>query len=97
MLVLVGIGLVQAVSGTCRHRFAIAHRMLAAFRSSQWVNAPTVRLGAGLSARTSTGEVVSVGATDAQLHAALDAADADKWCSPCPSSSRQRSRQAVWR
>ena len=28
------------------------------------VNAQVVRLGAGLSARTSTGEVVSVGATD---------------------------------
>ena len=63
-LVLVGIGLVQAVSGTCRHRFAVANWMLAAFRSSQWVNAQVVRLGAGLSARTSTGEVVSVGATD---------------------------------
>ena len=63
-LVLVGIGLVQAVSGTCRHRFAVANWMLAAFRSSQWVNAQVVRLGAGLSARTSTGEVISVGATD---------------------------------
>ena len=64
VLVLVGIGLVQAVSGTCRHRFAVANWMLAAFRSSQWVSAQVVRLGAGLSARTSTGEVVSVGATD---------------------------------
>ena len=64
VLVLVGIVLVQAVSGTCRHRFAVANWMLAAFRSSQWVNAQVVRLGAGLPARTSAGEVVSVGATD---------------------------------
>ena len=64
VLVLLGIGLVQAVAGTSRHRFAVANWMLAAFRSAQWVNAQVVRLGAGLSTRTSTGEVVSVGATD---------------------------------
>ena len=64
VLVLVAIGLVQAVAGTSRHRFAVANWMLAAFRSAQWVNAQVVRLGAGLSTRTSTGEVVSVGATD---------------------------------
>ena len=64
VLVLLGIGAVQAASGVTRHRFAVANWIIAAFRTHQWVSAQTVRLGAGLTARTSTGEVVSVGATD---------------------------------
>ena len=63
-LVLVAIGCVQAAAGVTRHRFAVANWMVAAFRTHQWTSAQTIRLGAGLSARTSTGEVVSVGATD---------------------------------
>ena len=63
VLLLVGIGVVQAVAGTTRHRFAVANWLQAAFRTTQWVNAQTVRLGAGLREHTSTGEVVSVGAT----------------------------------
>ena len=64
VLVLVGIGLLQAVAGVTRHRYAVQNWMLAAFRTAQWVSAQTVRLGASLQARTSTGEVVSVGTTD---------------------------------
>ncbi len=64
VLVLAAIGLVQGVSGVVRHRFAVANWMYAAFRTAQWVGDQTVRLGASLHTRTSTGEVVSVGATD---------------------------------
>ncbi len=64
VLVLVGLGLLQAAAGVTRHRYAVQNWMLAAFRTAQWVNAQTVRLGASLSSRTSTGEVVSVGTTD---------------------------------
>jgi ABC-type multidrug transport system fused ATPase/permease subunit len=64
VLALVAIGVVQGVSGVTRHRFAVANWMYAAFRTTQWVSAQTVRLGGSLHARTSTGEVVSVAATD---------------------------------
>ena len=64
VLVLVGIGLLQAAAGVTRHRYAVQNWMLGAFRTAQWVSAQTVRLGASLAARTSTGEVVSVGTTD---------------------------------
>jgi len=64
VLVLVGIAVVQGWSGVTRHRFAVANWVYAAFRTSQWVSDQTVRLGASLRERTSTGEVVSVGATD---------------------------------
>ena len=63
-LVLVGIGAVQGAAGVLRHRFAVANWIVAAFRTHQWVSAQATRLGAGLSTRTSTGEVVAVGATD---------------------------------
>jgi ABC-type multidrug transport system fused ATPase/permease subunit len=62
--VLLAIGAAQAVSGILRHRFAVTNWILAAFRTTQWVNDHTVRLGASLRSLVSTGEVVSVGATD---------------------------------
>ncbi len=64
VLVLVGLAVVQGASGVLRHRFAVANWMLATFRTTQWVSSQTIRLGASLSRRTSTGEVVSVSATD---------------------------------
>ena len=64
VLVLVGLAVVQGVAGVVRHRFAVTNWVYAAFRTVQWVNAQTVRLGASLPSRTSTGEVVAVGATD---------------------------------
>ncbi|MCW2613412.1 MAG: yheI 1 [Frankiales bacterium] len=64
VLVLVGIAVLQGLSAVLRHRFAVASWVVAAFRSFQWVSAQTVRLGAALPVRTSTGEIVSVGATD---------------------------------
>ena len=64
VLVLVGIAVLQGWAGVTRHRFAVSNWVLAAFRTTQWVSAQTIRLGASLRERTSTGEVVSVGATD---------------------------------
>jgi ABC-type multidrug transport system fused ATPase/permease subunit len=64
VLVLVAIATVQGFSGIVRHRFAVSNWMIAAFRTTQWVNRQTIRLGASLPHRTSTGEVVSVAATD---------------------------------
>ena len=64
-LVLVAIGCVQAVSGVARHRFALTNWLIACLRCEQWLVRHVVRLGASLAGRTSTGEVVSIGATDA--------------------------------
>ena len=64
VLVLVALAVVQGWAQITRHRFAVTNWIVAAFRTTQWVSAQTVRLGASLPARTSTGEVVSVVATD---------------------------------
>ena len=64
VLVLVALAVVQGWAAITRHRFAAANWILAAFRSAQWLSAQTLRLGASLPARTSTGEVVSAVATD---------------------------------
>ena len=64
VLVLVGLAVVQGWASVLRHRFAVTNWLIAAFRTTQWVTAQTVRLGASLPARTSPGEVVSVSATD---------------------------------
>jgi ABC-type multidrug transport system fused ATPase/permease subunit len=64
VLVLLALAVVQGASGVMRHRFAVANWMIAAFRTTQWVSDQTIRLGAALPVRTSTGEVVSVSATD---------------------------------
>jgi ABC-type multidrug transport system fused ATPase/permease subunit len=63
-LILLGIGIVQALSGLLRHRFAVTNYMSAAFRTQQWLVRQTVHLGASLTSQLSTGDVVSVGATD---------------------------------
>ena len=63
-LVLLAIGVVQAAAGVSRHRFAVSNFLISFFRTTQWVSGQTVRLGADLRARTSTGEVVSVATAD---------------------------------
>ncbi|HWL38451.1 MAG TPA: ABC transporter ATP-binding protein [Frankiaceae bacterium] len=63
-LVLLGVGLLQAVAGVARHRFAVTNWMIACFRTEQWLIRHVVRLGASLGKQASTGEVVSIGATD---------------------------------
>ena len=59
-------GVVQAVAGVCRHRYAVTNWMTACFRNEQWLIRHVARLGASLPAQMSTGEVVNIGATDAQ-------------------------------
>jgi ABC-type multidrug transport system fused ATPase/permease subunit len=63
-LILLAIGLLQAVSGLLRHRFAVTNYLVAAFRTQQWLVRHTVHLGASLSEQQSTGDVVSIGTTD---------------------------------
>lgn len=63
-LVLLAIGLVQAGSGIMRHRFAVTNWLIAAYRTVQLVSRQTVRLGATLPRKVSTGEVVAIGTSD---------------------------------
>ncbi len=63
-LALLGVGIVQAAAGIVRHRFAVANWLIAAYRTVQLVARHAVRLGATLPRRVSTGEVVSIGASD---------------------------------
>ena len=58
------IGLVQAVSGIMRHRFAVTNWLTAAYRTVQLVTRQTVRLGGTLPRKVSTGEVVAIGTSD---------------------------------
>ena len=62
--VLFAVGVLQALSGLMRHRFAVTNYMLAAYRTQQWLVRHTVHLGASLSRQLSTGDVVSIGTTD---------------------------------
>ncbi|MFI7452523.1 ABC transporter transmembrane domain-containing protein [Nonomuraea sp. NPDC049714] len=61
---LLGLGLVQAFSGIMRHRFAVFNWLSAAYRTVQLTARHAALLGATLSKRLSTGEVVSVGNSD---------------------------------
>ena len=58
------IGLVQAVSGIMRHRFAVTNWLVAAYRVVQLVGRQTVHLGGTLPRKVSTGEVVAIGTND---------------------------------
>lgn len=62
--VIAAVAAVQSVSGVQRHRFAVINWILAFQRTWWWTGQHTLALGAVLPARTSTGEVVSVGSTD---------------------------------
>jgi ABC-type multidrug transport system fused ATPase/permease subunit len=63
-LILLLIGLVQAVTGIMRHRFAVTNWLIAAYRTVQLVARQTVDLGGTLPRKVSTGEVVAIGTTD---------------------------------
>ncbi len=63
-LILLAIGLVQAVSGIIRHRFAVTNWLTAAYRTVQLGGRHVAKLGATLPRRVSTGEVVSIGTHD---------------------------------
>ncbi len=58
------VGLVQAVSGIVRHRFAVANWLTAAYRTVQLVGRQSVALGMTLPRKVSTGEVVAIGTSD---------------------------------
>ncbi len=62
--VLFGVGLVQAVAGIMRHRFAVTNWLTAAYRVVQLVTRQSVRLGASLPRKVSTGEVAAIGTSD---------------------------------
>jgi ABC-type multidrug transport system fused ATPase/permease subunit len=63
-LVMLGIGLVQAVTGIMRHRFAVTNWLTAAYRTVQLVGRQAVHLGGTLPRKVSTGEVVAIGTND---------------------------------
>ncbi|MEU4159225.1 ABC transporter ATP-binding protein [Actinoplanes sp. NPDC026670] len=63
-LTLLGLGVVQAVTGTLRHRFAVTSWLAAAFRTVQVVVRHAGHLGSTLTRRTRAGEVVSIGTSD---------------------------------
>lgn len=58
------IGLVQAVSGIMRHRYAVTNWLVAAYRTVQLVGRQSVNLGGTLPRKVSTGEVVAIGTSD---------------------------------
>jgi ABC-type multidrug transport system fused ATPase/permease subunit len=58
------VGLVQAVSGIVRHRFAVTNWLTTAYRTVQLVTRQSVRLGGSLPRQVSTGEVVAIGTSD---------------------------------
>src|SRR4051794_32152239 len=63
-LVMLAIGLVQAVTGIMRHRFAVTNWLTAAYRTVQLVGRQAVQLGGTLPRKVSTGEVVAIGTND---------------------------------
>jgi ABC-type multidrug transport system fused ATPase/permease subunit len=62
--VMLAIGVLQAVSGIVRHRFAVTNWLTAAYRTVQLVTRQAVHVGGALPRKVSTGEVVAVGSSD---------------------------------
>jgi ABC-type multidrug transport system fused ATPase/permease subunit len=62
--VMLGIGILQAVTGIMRHRFAVTNWLTAAYRTVQLVGRQAVHLGGALPRKVSTGEVVAIGTND---------------------------------
>jgi len=58
------IGVVQAVAGIMRHRYAVTNWLIAAYRTVQLVGRQAVHLGGTLPRRVSTGEVIAIGTSD---------------------------------
>jgi ABC-type multidrug transport system fused ATPase/permease subunit len=61
---MLGIGIVQSVTGIMRHRFAVINWLTAAYRTVQLVGRQATHLGGALSRKVSTGEVVAIGTND---------------------------------
>ncbi|MGH3002666.1 MAG: ABC transporter ATP-binding protein [Gaiellaceae bacterium] len=64
-LILLGLGVVQAVAGVMRHRYAVFNWMQATFRLAQIVAHHAARSGPATRERLSTGEVVATVSNDA--------------------------------
>ncbi|MFL6173921.1 MAG: ABC transporter transmembrane domain-containing protein [Marmoricola sp.] len=62
--ILFGVGIVQSASGIMRHRYAVLNWLTSAYRVVQLVTRQTTHLGATLSKRVATGEVVAIGTND---------------------------------
>ncbi|MFB6394360.1 ABC transporter transmembrane domain-containing protein [Polymorphospora lycopeni] len=70
---ILGLGVVQALTGLMQDRYGLTASLGAAYRTLQLVTARAARLGGTLRKQASTGEVVSVGVADiTQLGAALE-------------------------
>ena len=65
VLVLLGLGITQAVAGVMRHRNAVFNWLQATFRLSQLVSHHAARTGAAVRGQLTTGEVVATVANDA--------------------------------
>jgi ABC-type multidrug transport system fused ATPase/permease subunit len=63
-MTMLGIGVLQAVAGIVRHRFAVTNWLTAAYRTVQLVARQAGDLGATLPKRVATGEVVAIGTND---------------------------------
>ena len=63
-LVLFGVGLLQAIAGISRHRFAVTNYLSAAYRTVQVAVRHANRLGSTLPRRLDAGEVVAIGTSD---------------------------------
>ena len=61
---MLAIGLLQAVTGIMRHRFAVTNWLTASYRVVQLTTRQSVRLGGSLPRKVSTGEVIAIGTTD---------------------------------
>jgi ABC-type multidrug transport system fused ATPase/permease subunit len=71
--VLLALGVLQAVSGILRHRYAVTNWLTAAYRVVQLVARQATDLGATLAKRVATGEVVAIGTNDlAHIGNAMD-------------------------
>ena len=64
-LILLGLGVVQAIGGVMRHRFAVANWLQASFRLAQVVGHHAAISGPAVRGRLSTGEVVATVSNDA--------------------------------
>src|SRR3954470_25069558 len=63
-LLMLAIGVLQAVTGIMRHRFAVSNWLTAADRPGQLVGRQAVHLGGTLPRKVSTGEVVAIVTND---------------------------------
>jgi ABC-type multidrug transport system fused ATPase/permease subunit len=71
--IVLGLGLITAVSGILRHRCVVSNFLDAAYRSVQLVTGHVSRLGETMTRLVSTGEIVSIAAADVeQIGDAID-------------------------